>query len=321
MAKFWWVNHKQTHRQEIEGEYLWSPKTERNGAHSHFYNNMRSAAPGDFVVSMANANVAHIGCVADYAISAPKPLEFGKLGDNWLNEGWLLPMVWLKVQQPFSPKSNLDKIAPLLRGRYAPLQAATGHGNQKAYFSEIDEALFFVVADTARFSSVNQANLVERSNARTSDEVADALEEQLLARIETDSNLSATEKIDLKKSRRGQGSFRRSLLHLQDACRVTGIRNSALLIASHIKPWRSCKSSFERLDGYNGLLLSPDVDYLFDKGLISFENSGEILLSSKLHKSDLERLGISLLPSHPQSEFHQNYNVYLEHHRCNVFLK
>ncbi|MFD4840917.1 HNH endonuclease [Achromobacter sp. NPDC058515] len=321
MAKFWWVNHKQTLRQEIKGGFLWSPKVERNGAQSHFYNNLRLAAPGDFVVSMAHGRVAHIGCVADYAISAPKPVEFGKTGNNWRDEGWLLAMVWSNVQQPFLPKACLAKVAPLLRDRYAPLQRATGHGNQKAYFSEIDEALFSVVADGTNFSKLSLSTLVERSKERTSDEFSDALEDSILAGLEMDSSLSLTERTELKKSRRGQGVFRHSLFGLHQMCRVTGIRNADLLIASHIKPWRSCETSFERLDGYNGLLLAPHVDFLFDRGLISFENSGEILLSPKLQKSDLEKFGITLETPRPYPEFHQNYNTYLEHHRHNVFLK
>jgi putative restriction endonuclease len=51
MTQFWWVNHKQTARQEIEGQYLWSPKTQSNGARSQFYDNMREASPGDLVLS------------------------------------------------------------------------------------------------------------------------------------------------------------------------------------------------------------------------------------------------------------------------------
>ncbi|RWQ44447.1 MAG: hypothetical protein EOS21_00320 [Mesorhizobium sp.] len=52
MAQFWWVIHNQTARQEIDGQHLWSPKTESNGARSEFYNNMRRATPGDLVVRM-----------------------------------------------------------------------------------------------------------------------------------------------------------------------------------------------------------------------------------------------------------------------------
>jgi len=51
---YWWVNHKQTVRQEIEGGYLWSPKREKNGSRSQFYEFMREVRPGDLVVSFAD---------------------------------------------------------------------------------------------------------------------------------------------------------------------------------------------------------------------------------------------------------------------------
>lgn len=75
--KFWWVNHKQTQRQELTGGYLWSPKKEANGNRSQFYENMRSARRGDFVLSYAKGKIEYFGIVSDDAISAPKPLEFG----------------------------------------------------------------------------------------------------------------------------------------------------------------------------------------------------------------------------------------------------
>ena len=144
--RFWWVNHKQTARQEIEGRYLWSPKSEANGVRSQFYDNMRVAAPGDFVLSYANGLVGHAGLVANYPLTAPKPESFGSVGSYWSDEGWLLPMRWLPLPLPIPPKTILKQIAPLLPEKYSPLRAETGDGNQKAYFSEIDSRLFTLVA-------------------------------------------------------------------------------------------------------------------------------------------------------------------------------
>jgi putative restriction endonuclease len=57
MPQYWWVNHKQTWRQEIDGQYLWSPKTSRNGVRNEFYSNMRRASPGDLVLSYADQQI------------------------------------------------------------------------------------------------------------------------------------------------------------------------------------------------------------------------------------------------------------------------
>ena len=75
MPRYWWVNHKQTHRQEIDGRYLWSPKRRSDGARNQFYVNMRRAAPGDLVLSYANGAIGYLGRVAEFAFTAPKMLR------------------------------------------------------------------------------------------------------------------------------------------------------------------------------------------------------------------------------------------------------
>src|SRR3546814_2702092 len=92
MPRHWWVNHKQTFRQEIDGTYLWSPKRNANGARNVFYDNMRAASPGDLVLSFADGLIRHVGRVAEFAFTAPKPEEFGSTGGYWNAVGWLLPV-------------------------------------------------------------------------------------------------------------------------------------------------------------------------------------------------------------------------------------
>lgn len=319
MAKFWWVNHKQTHRQEIEGAYLWSPKVEKNGARSHFYDNMRVAAPGDYVVSMAHGQVSYIGCVVDYAISSPKPEEFGKIGDYWRHEGWLLPMVWATVAQPIKPKDIAAQLTPLLRERYAPLQRDTGNGNQKAYLSEIDEALFSLIEERTRFTDIE--SLSSQRTEHSSSEFSDALESVILSKIDNDHSLSTTERNEIRKARIGQGVFRRNVFAISSQCRATGISAPELLIASHIKPWRSCENAKERLDGHNGLALAPHIDFLFDRGLIGFEDAGNLLISTKLEKMNIQNLGLAVALERPSVPFSERYRPYLAHHRNNVFLR
>ena len=112
-----------------------------------------------------------------------------------------------------------------------------------------------------------------------------------LRRIKLDPSISATEKQSLVKSRVGQGLYRSRLQTIEACCRVTGVSDSRLLTASHIKPW-SVSSDAEKLDGNNGLFLSPHIDRLFDRGLISFSNSGELLLSESVDLDQLSRWGI-----------------------------
>lgn len=138
---FWWVNHNVTAAQEIDGGYLWSPKTMRNGRKSHFYDNMRRACPGDKVVSFAKSKIGHFGIVNELARSAETPPEFGLSGDLWDKDGWRVPVRWFKLKSPFRPKAHIELIRPFLRSQYSPIRS-DGNGNQVAYLCQIDSELF-----------------------------------------------------------------------------------------------------------------------------------------------------------------------------------
>ncbi|WP_114149300.1 HNH endonuclease signature motif containing protein [Paenibacillus sp. EZ-K15] len=75
------------------------------------------------------------------------------------------------------------------------------------------------------------------------------------------------------KSRIGRGIFKQRLRALEEKCKLCGIDNPDFLRASHPKHWRVSNNK-ERLDQYNGFLLCPAHDFLFDKGLISFCDDG-----------------------------------------------
>ena len=98
----------------------------------------------------------------------------------------------------------------------------------------------------------------------------------------------------ITKHRTGQQKYRKDLLKKWDnQCAVTRINIESILIASHIKSFK--ESDFkERYDVENGILLSPTLDALFDRHLISFKEKGSILLSGKIMASDFQKLGISL---------------------------
>lgn len=127
-----------------------------------------------------------------------------------------------------------------------------------------------------------------------------------------------TEKEELRKSRIGQGLFRKKLLGLwSGSCAVSGIQNEKLLRASHIKPWKDSDNK-ERLDPYNGLPLLPHYDHLFDAGFISFENNGEIILSDALQKQERDAIGVhsGLALEH----IYLQHRPYLAYHRENVLI-
>jgi predicted restriction endonuclease len=104
--------------------------------------------------------------------------------------------------------------------------------------------------------------------------------------------ISETEKEELRKARIGQGKYRKALISLWKKCSVTQFHKTELLIASHILPWHK-STNIQRLDKFNGLLLLPNYDKLFDKGLISFEDNGKIIVSYKILETEQSILGIN----------------------------
>jgi putative restriction endonuclease len=128
--------------------------------------------------------------------------------------------------------------------------------------------------------------------------------------------LEQTEQTAIRKSRIGQGLFRDRLIQLWGSCSVTGISNTTLLRASHIKPWRN-STNLERLDPVNGLLLNPTLDLLFDAGLNTFDTFGRIQISNRLSTQDLGILNIT--PDMSLRHLPDGIDKYLDYHRSNVF--
>jgi len=329
MTQYWWVNQNQTAQHEIEGQYLWSPKTTRNGVRNQFYDNMRRADPGDLVLSFYDQAIHHIGRVVDFAFTAPKPEEFGEAGAYWNSVGWHLPVFWTALTPPVRPKPLIRLLAPYLPERYSPLDPATGNGRQNLYLAEIPEEVFSIIVGY----SVYDESLLGRggSNSLTYPILTEILDDITEQRILTEPGLDSTTRESLIQERRVQGKFRSNVQTVERACRLTGITNPALLIASHIKPWRLCEKSEERLDPMNGLMLTPDADLLFDRGFISFEDNGAVKVSPRVDRTDLRRLGFEELAwenygfgeasaAWQSGSLASGQRAYMDFHRSQVFV-
>jgi putative restriction endonuclease len=130
--------------------------------------------------------------------------------------------------------------------------------------------------------------------------------------------LPETERRSIVLSRIGQGSFRSDLEKYWKTCAVTGCAKPELLVASHIKPWRD-SDNFERLDVYNGLLLAPHLDRAFDRGYVSFDDEGRIILSTVFSNRDQRMLGIR--SDMKLRKIEPNHFNYLDYHRKNVLKR
>ncbi len=310
---FWWVNHKQTRDHEVQGGYLWSPMRNADGRRNQTYENMRLVQPGDVVFSYAHGRIGAIGQVVEGATASPKPIEFGSVGGYWSDEGWLVSVYFSPVPKPLRPKDEIAAIAPMLPPRYSPIQQ-NGDGNQGCYLAGISDALGHLLL--ALLGVEAKPVLSEAQFVRDSDTSAQVLVD--LHEIESDPTLPETQRLQLAKARIGQGVFRKRVMLLEARCRVTGVEDPRLLIASHIKPWRDA-SNAERISGYNGIMLSPHVDALFDERLITFEDDGRMHVHASLPMRVLEQWSID--PQAKVGTFHPQQCEFLRHHRSMFALK
>jgi len=319
-VRYWWVNQNQTYRHEVAGGYLWSPKRKSDGGRNPFYEFMREVAPGDLVFSFADTRIRAVGIVRSYAYEAPKPTEFGATGRNWEQIGWRVDVGFQEIETVFRPMDWIDRLRPYLPQRYAPLRP-NGHGVQSIYLTELPEALALVLADLLgdTVAALARAHASIEELPPPNAEIV-LWEEHLRKALEEDDAVAETEKVSLILARRGQGIFRSRVEERESCCRITRVGRREHLRASHIKPWRDCQNA-DRLDGENGLLLTPSIDHLFDRGFISFRDSGQLLVSPVAHAESLRRMGVNTDREIDVGPFTSGQRRFLAFHRDAVFLQ
>ena len=318
--RYWWVNQNQTYRHEVPGGYLWSPKRKSNGHTNPFYEFMREVAPGDVVFSFSDVAIKAIGIVRSHAYEAPKPMEFGSVGAYWDRIGWRVDVGFHRLVHAIRPIDHIDRIAPLLPRRNAPLQLS-GRGQQSVYLTSLPGVLALELADLIG----HEARVILRGD-RIEDSLAPSAvglvewEEHQIAALRSDESLTPTVRDAVVLARRGQGLFKQRVMAIEHRCRLTGVDRIEHLRASHCKPWRDA-DNVERLDGENGLLLTPDADHLFDRGFLGFEDSGRVLVSPVAHLRSIRAMGLDLETMTHVGSFSAGQRAYLQFHRQNVFLQ
>lgn len=322
--RYWWVNQNQTFRHEVAGGYLWSPKRNANGARNPFYESMREVSPGDAIFSFVDTRIAAIGIAQSYCWESPKPVEFGEAGQYWENVGWKVKVAFIQLLNKVRPKDYMEVLGPLLPNRYSPLQP-NGNGIQSIYLTEVPptfaEVLAGLIGEEARpvTSAVEVAGVTEGDQIKTGDDL-DIWEHRLEERVATDTSIGDTDREAIIRARRGQGIFKQRVMEIETKCRITGVDRPTHLVASHCKPWRD-SSNDERLDGENGLLLTPSIDHLFDRGFIGFEDSGVLIVSPVAHMPSLQRMGVETKQVLNVGGFTEGQRRFLDFHRNAVLLR
>ena len=317
--RYWWVNQNQTFRQETAGGYLWSPKRNANGARNPFYETMREVSPGDVVFSFVDTVIAAIGVAQSYCWESPKPAEFGTTGQYWENVGWKVRVQFTPLVHRVRPKDHMRVLLPVLPPRYAPLQP-NGNGIQSVYLTELPPPFAEVLAGLIGAEAQSLiGGLVVGAPMQTNDDL-DYWEHRLEAAVETDTSLPPTDRESIIRARRGQGLFKQRVMEIENHCRITLVSNPVHLVASHCKPWRDSNNQ-ERLSGDNGLLLTPSIDHLFDRGFIGFQDNGELIISPVAHRPSLDRMGIDTTGTVNVGGFSSGQKSFLDFHRKMVLLQ
>lgn len=321
--RYWWVNHKQTFRQEFGGNYIWSPKAKRDGSFNRFYETMREVAPGDIVFSYAGGIIRGFGIARTHCYTSPRPDEFGRIGQVWDRLGWRVDVSFSRITPAFRPSDHMQALASVLPTDYK-LLTVTGHGYQHIYLAPIPKRLALMLA---QLISAELLRIVRDVRTAEEPQVVDTelrgiseWEAAETTRIVEAKTLAETTRTALIKARVGQGLFRSNLTRFENHCRITGVTYQPHLFASHIKPWRESTNE-ERLNGENGLLLTPSIDHLFDRGFISFEDNGELLISDVAHKESVQRMGVNTERIVRVGKFSEGQKTFLAHHRRSVFLQ
>jgi putative restriction endonuclease len=316
--RYWWVNQNQTYRHEIQGGYLWSPKRNANGARNPFYEAMREVAPGDLIFSFMDTRILAVGIAESYCWESPKPLEFGSSGQNWENVGWRVRVRFTELVNKVRPKDHIDILRPLLPNRYSPLQP-NGNGLQSVYLTEVPtplaEVLIGLIGQEVAAITVPASQVMPVS----ADDL-DSWERKLEQGVAGDTSIPQTDRLAIIRARKGQGLFKERVGKIESRCRITGVENPAHLVASHCKPWRD-SSNDERLNGENGLLLTPTIDHLFDRGFIGFEDNGKLIISPVADRPSLQRMGIDVTGLTNVGGFTNGQKQFLDFHRNAVLLQ
>jgi predicted restriction endonuclease len=181
-----------------------------------------------------------------------------------------------------------------------------------------DGVAFVAATDADLAQWLNRASTLAHSLPNQAVVDFDTEVQSALAALST-SDILNTEVHRLVRQRVGQDRYRQAMLaYWGSACAVTGVTLAPALRASHAKPWAECVSDSERLDMFNGFLLSANLDALFDKFLITFSDAGKILISSKVSEHDRQALGLN--ESMSLRWVASEHLVYLKHHQ-NEFSK
>jgi putative restriction endonuclease len=308
-GQYWWVNQSKAVSRGLMGDYLWTARDKR-GEPTDAAQNMLRVQTGDLIFAFADGALRGVGLALREAMEAARPHELASSSKTaGSSQGWYLPVRFFELALPLQPRAHIDVLRAVLPQNQSPLRSS-GARNPAVYLAPVSSAM----AEVLRQLLSQQLEDVEAQikSAAVSELANDWVETSIVRRTD----LNPEQKQQLIRARRGLGVFRRSLEKIESACRLTGLLDRRHLRACHIKPW-SVSDDQEKLDGCNGLLLSPHIAHLFTRGYISFSDEGDLLASRHLNPAILSSWNLRMPMK--VGVFQPRQRLYLGYHRREVF--
>ncbi|AGW89717.1 hypothetical protein N234_06715 [Ralstonia pickettii DTP0602] len=291
---YYWVNQGGSYPKELAAECLWAPARQSNGRVPEHWRLMADLEPGDVVFNYYAGQLMGWCVVEERAVDEPRPYVGGTPYD--VAQGGQLVLATYQKSQ-----------SPLTRAQVLAIP-----GVSEAFRTTTTPKLLERQAD--KFNLIYLARLNSDSIGEA---IWHALSESSPGLPIPKRQLEETTIKRLMDARKGQGQFRKDVMALwNNQCSVTGLQVDALLIASHIKPWKSSDND-ERLDPENGLFLAAGIDRAFDRGLITFDKHGNLM--AKLSGPELEAIGLPPSKKHKIVAMPGKVSQYLDYHRTYVY--
>jgi putative restriction endonuclease len=309
----WWVNLGQRFTEQKAASALWCPsktvrKTRLTAPQWH-WSVITEIRRGEFIILSRKGWIEGLAIASQSAIpDQPKPEGFPS-GDNWHDSGWLLPVAFVLFR---SPRRRSELTAGLFQEKvkHSPLynRSADGDGRgRQIYLAQLTDG-----DGAPLFNRIAAILDIERPGWFDNAHDVAPLYEPVAGNV----MIPPTTRGILTQARIGQGQFREQLKKMWNSrCCATGLDVQELLVASHIHPW-SVSNDEERLDPYNGLLLSAAYDAAFDKGLITIDEMGAWQIVAKyLTDEQLRRAGLDRLNEFSVEGLTARHHEYLLRHR------
>ena len=272
--KYYWVSQNQTYRHEREGGYLWAPKRDGRGKSLLHWANVAKLEPGDVIFSYFRQHVVAISVAKSSAYEASVPPEWEATRYEF-DDGWKVDVEYVDISHPPKLASFVEEFRKHLSEKYSPI-TKDGKGTQGYLFELTENAAEFLLIDALPDAALEFL-------------VRDGLQD-----VEAENDLigEGTDKTVIGTARNGQRLFKKRLKNYWGSqCAVTGASTLRLLRASHTVGW-ALSSPTDKVNVYNGFLLSPAYDAAFDAHLISFRDDGTILKATDISNDELQLLGI-----------------------------